>query len=87
MTPQAGCACQPPVASEQGYIQRFGESDVAGVVDGEVVAELPATGQQGPVGRSPERKAARSARASAARRRSAAPLFTCRRSTEVTSRR
>ena len=56
MTPQAGCACQPPVASEQGYIQRFGESDVAGVVDGEVVAELPATGQQGPVGRSLERQ-------------------------------
>jgi len=49
VTPQARCACQPPVAGEQGYIQRFGESDVGGVVDGEIVAKLPAAGQQGPV--------------------------------------
>lgn len=50
MTRQAGCASQPPVAGEQGYIQRFGESDIGGVVDGEVVAQFPAAGQQGPVG-------------------------------------
>jgi len=56
VTPQAGCACQPPVAGEQGCLQRFGEGDVGGVVDCEVVAELPAAGQQGPVGRPPERQ-------------------------------
>lgn len=56
MTSQAGCACQPPVAGEQSYVQRFGKGDVAGVVDGEVVAELPATGQQGPMWRPTERQ-------------------------------
>ena len=56
MTPKAGCACQPPVAGEQSYIQRFGQSGIGGVVDGEVVAEFPAAGQQGPVRRPPERQ-------------------------------
>lgn len=50
MTSRAGSVCQPPVAGEQSYIQRFGESDIGGVVDGKVVAEFPAAGQQGPVG-------------------------------------
>lgn len=56
VAPQAGCAGQPPVAGEQSYIQRFGESDIGGVVNGEVVAELPAAGKQGPVRRSLERQ-------------------------------
>ena len=56
MTPQAGCACQPAIAGEQSHVQHFGESDVGGVVDGEVVAKLPAAGQQRPVRCPPERQ-------------------------------
>jgi hypothetical protein len=56
VTPQAGCACQPPVTGQESYLQRFSESDIGGVVNGQVVAELPAAGQQGPVRRSLERQ-------------------------------
>ena len=56
MTPQTGDACQPPVAGEQSHVQRLGEGDVGGVVDSEVVGQLPAAGQQGPVRSPPERQ-------------------------------
>jgi hypothetical protein len=56
VTPQARCACQPAIAGEQSHVQHFGEGDVGGVVDGEVVAKLPAAGQQRPVRRPPERQ-------------------------------
>ena len=40
---------QPPVASEQGRLQRLGERYVGRVVDREVVAQLPAAGEQWPM--------------------------------------
>lgn len=49
---------QSAVPSEQEYLQCLSERYVGGVVDGQVVAQFPAAGQQGPVWCSPERKRA-----------------------------
>jgi hypothetical protein len=43
------------VSGEQDDVERFGEGDVRGVVDGQVLSELPATRQQWPVRSAAER--------------------------------
>ena len=46
---------QPGVRGEQDDVEHFREGDVGGVVDRQVLAELPAASQQGPV-RSPAQR-------------------------------
>jgi len=45
-TSRAGGLGQSPIAGQQGCLQRFSQSHVGGVVDGQVVAKLPTTSQQ-----------------------------------------
>lgn len=42
----AGGSGEAAIPGEQGHVECFGEGDVGGVVDGEVVPQLPTTGQQ-----------------------------------------
>lgn len=42
----AGGSCEAPVAGEQGRLECFGEGNVGGVVDGEIVPMFPTAPQQ-----------------------------------------
>lgn len=41
----AGGSGEAPIPGEQGHVERFGEGDIGGVVDGEVVPQLPTATQ------------------------------------------
>ena len=43
---RSGGSREVPVSGQQGHVQSFGQRDVGGVVDREVVSELPAAAQQ-----------------------------------------